>query len=207
MDVLRYNTDSTPCAPNDIFSVATYNVSRVLKSRTVPNGVCLVAIIIEKQHNACCAQLATSLPPCTESDRVARCAKIPLHCVLTLALRSLCCHPFRVRAFAGWPGTWALFSWGAGADSEPRKIKLITTAVGEPRDATDAGGNEAPASDRRVVLHDGALKLVCADGSVLRVLELQPLNKNVMGAKAFANGLRGEEITWVELEPAETMAA
>ena len=112
-----------------------------------------------------------------------------------------------MRAFAGWPGTWALFPWGEGADSEPRKIKLITTAVGEPRDATDAGSNEARAGDRRVVLHEGALELVCADGSVLRVLELQALHKNVMGAKAFANGLRGEEITWVELEPAEAIAA
>lgn len=78
--------------------------------------------------------------------------------------------------------------------------------MGESRDATDSG-NKAPVGDRRVVLQDGALELVCADGSVLRVLELQPLNKNVMGAKAFANGLRGEEITWVELEPAEAIAA
>lgn len=132
---------------------------------------------------------------------------LSLRSLLTLALRSLYPHPFRVRAFAGWPGTWALFSWGEGADSEPRKIKLITTAVGEPRDGTDAGSNEAPAGDRRVVLHDGALELVCADGSVLRVLELQPLNKKAMGAKAFANGLRGEEITWVELEPVEAAAA
>lgn len=110
----------------------------------------------------------------------------------------------RVRAFAGWPGTWALFSWGEGPDADARKVKLITTAVGEPRTAETRDGR---LGRRRVFLRDGALELICTDGSVLRVLELQPLNKNVMGAKAFINGLRGEEVTWVELEPLEVVAA
>eukprot|EP00752_Nemacystus_decipiens_P012677 g11230.t1 len=109
----------------------------------------------------------------------------------------------KVRAFAGWPGTWAMFSWGKGGseDSEPRKVKLITTAVGDASEAREGG--QTPASKRKVVLRGNALELTCADGSVLKVLELQPLNKNVMSAKAFANGLQGEELSWVELEPVE----
>lgn len=96
-----------------------------------------------------------------------------------------------------------MFSWGkgtdGGADPEARKVKLITTAVGD----TSRGAGETTAGERRVVLRGDALELTCADGSVLRVLELQPLNKKVMNAKAFANGLRGEELSWVELEPVE----
>lgn len=99
-----------------------------------------------------------------------------------------------------------MFSWGneGGADSEPRKVKLITTAVGDASIGSPNGATEAektPAGGRQVVLKGEALELTCVDGSVLRVLELQPLNKKVMSAKAFANGLRGEEISWVELEP------
>lgn len=112
----------------------------------------------------------------------------------------------RVRAFAGWPGTWALFSWGKGEGSQERKVKLITTAVGESTSDSGATGEEAPVGERQVVLRGGALELTCFDGSVLRVLELQPLNKNVMGAKAFANGLRGEEMSWVEMAPVEVAA-
>lgn len=105
-----------------------------------------------------------------------------------------------------------MFSWGkdGGEASEPRKMKLITTAVGDASSIDDASGateegeTPSPASGRQVVvLRGNALELTCADGSVLKVLELQPLNKNVMSAKAFANGLRGEELSWVELEPLE----
>lgn len=112
-----------------------------------------------------------------------------------------------MRAFAGWPGTWALFSWGKG---EQRKIKLTTTAVGQPPSEVVADGDKEGVSSersRRVVLRGDALELTCTDGSVLRVLELQPLNKKVMGAKAFANGLQGEEIRWVEHEATEAVAA
>lgn len=70
-------------------------------------------------------------------------------------------------------------------------------------DSEASGGGETAASERHVVLRGNALELTCADGSVLKVLELQPLNKKAMSAKAFANGLRGEELSWVELEPLE----
>lgn len=85
-----------------------------------------------------------------------------------------------------------MFSWGDGAKAVPRKVKLITTAIGEQKDSPRG---------QEVVLREDALELTCGDGSVVRVLELQPTNKNVMGARAFANGLRGAPIIWVELEP------
>lgn len=99
-----------------------------------------------------------------------------------------------------------MFSWGKeGTDSEARKVKLITTAVADPAAAghdADGGTIEEPSvAERQVVMKGDALELTCSDGSVLRVLELQPLNKKVMSAKAFANGLRGDEMRWVELEP------
>lgn len=98
-----------------------------------------------------------------------------------------------------------MFSWGKeGSEaSEPRKVKLITTAVGVASGATEGGEKQEAACARQVVLRGNALELTCADGSVLKVLELQPLNKNVMSAKAFANGLRGEDLSWVELESLE----
>lgn len=100
-----------------------------------------------------------------------------------------------------------MFSWGKeAADSEARKVKLITTAVADV--AVDDDVDQAPSpSEQEVVLRGDALELTCADGSVLRVLELQPLNKNVMSAKAFANGLRGDPMRWVELEPLDKPVA
>ena len=41
-----------------------------------------------------------------------------------------------------------------------------------------------------------ALRIVCKDGSVLDLLEVQPPGKKVMDSKAFANGLRGRAFTW-----------
>lgn len=96
-----------------------------------------------------------------------------------------------------------MFSWGQeAADSEARKVKLITTAVAGGALEDDVEQAPSP-GEQQVVLRGDALELTCADGSVLRVLELQPLNKNVMSAKAFANGLRGDPMRWVELEPLE----
>ncbi|CAM9285194.1 unnamed protein product [Discosporangium mesarthrocarpum] len=100
----------------------------------------------------------------------------------------------KVRAFAGWPGTWALLSSGEGKDAEPNKVKLVTTEIG--KENPDGGD-----SSKNIVLRNGALEIQCGDGSVLRVLELQPPGRKVMDAKSFVNGLRGAQLTWVELEP------
>lgn len=84
-----------------------------------------------------------------------------------------------------------MFTWGDGSNTEARKVKLITTEIGDPTD---------PPEGQEVVLRGDALELTCEDGSVLRILELQVTNKKAMGARAFVNGLRGAPISWVELE-------
>ena len=97
------------------------------------------------------------------------------------------CHN-RVRGFRMWPGTFIYMTIG---DEEPTKVKIARTRVtGESMDLTNVveiGTNK----------NDG-LKLVCHDGTVLEVLELQPVTKKVMDAKSFVNGLRGRQVKWVE---------
>ena len=42
------------------------------------------------------------------------------------------------------------------------------------------------------------LHLVCGDGSVLELLQIQPVTRKAMDAKSFVNGLRGERLRWVK---------
>ena len=88
-----------------------------------------------------------------------------------------------------WPGTFVYLTIG---DDEPTKVKIARTRVTEgetksPTNLIEIGNNKK----------DG-LKLVCYDGTVLEVMELQPVTKKVMDAKSFVNGLRGREVKWVE---------
>ena len=98
------------------------------------------------------------------------------------------CHN-KVRGFSMWPGTFVYLTIG---DDEPTKVKIARTRVTEgetksPTNLIEIGNNKK----------DG-LKLVCYDGTVLEVMELQPVTKKVMDAKSFVNGLRGREVKWVE---------
>lgn len=83
------------------------------------------------------------------------------------------CHN-RVRGFRMWPGTFIYMTIG---DEEPTKVKIARTRVtGETMDSTNVieiGTNK----------NDG-LKLVCHDGTVLEVLELQPVTKKVIDRKS-----------------------
>ncbi|CAM9187874.1 unnamed protein product [Choristocarpus tenellus] len=104
----------------------------------------------------------------------------------------------KVRAFAGWPGTWGMFSWGEGEEEETKKVKLITTMVGDEK---KQGGESMHREGGDIHMCDGALELICGDGSVLRLTELQPPGKKVMDAKSFVNGLRGAQMRWLPLDP------
>jgi len=119
---------------------------------------------------------------------------------------------YKVRGFASWPGTWSSFqviddnapssasaSTSSGsALSESQRIKIITSILLEPL------ADSVPASerDRRMSLvklpnsKKEALRVVCGDGSVLGIVELQPPSKNAMDAKSFMNGLRGAKLIW-----------
>ena len=133
----------------------------------------------------------------------------------------------KVRAFAGWPGTWTMISIG-GAAAE--RVKIITTVVlpsGTPAGEEEGGAGAGLPDNRRVmslikvrrrdVLDEQdegdeeskieVLRVVCGDGSLLGVLELQPPGKKVMAAKAFVNGLRGATLLWDSPPPAEQPGA
>ena len=91
----------------------------------------------------------------------------------------------QVRAFEGWPGTRGAFR--VGADGESVLLKVLR-ARAEPPAPEDA------ASPATVRLAAGALRVVCDDGSVLAVTELQPPGGRAMAAAAYAAGLRGRPL-------------
>lgn len=100
---------------------------------------------------------------------------------------ALTCHN-RMRGFSMWPGTFLYVQVG---DNEPVKVKIAATRVlpetAEPTSVMELGEKKG----------DG-LRLVCGDGSVLEILKLQPVTRNVMDAKSFINGARGRTVRWVK---------
>ncbi|KAL7543653.1 hypothetical protein ACHAXR_012957 [Thalassiosira sp. AJA248-18] len=103
------------------------------------------------------------------------------------------CHNL-VRGFSMWPGAFLYFQIGDDDDdeakNEPVKVKVIESRVlketMEPTDVIEIGPNKG----------DG-LRLVCADGSVLEMLKVQPATRKVMDAKSFVNGLQGQTVRWL----------
>lgn len=93
-----------------------------------------------------------------------------------------------VRAFAGWPGTRASFlSFSEDSNTaEEIVVKIITTRWQPP-----LGDDNLK---KVVEFQNDSLHVRCEDGSVLEVVELQPISKKAMGAKAFWNGLRGRKL-------------
>ena len=111
---------------------------------------------------------------------------------------AMVCHN-KVRGFSMWPGTFMYFRIGDDDDSELVKVKIVTTRV-----LTDDDDNDTKASTTitdEIQLgsekNDG-LRVVCGDGSILELLEVQPVTRKVMDAKSFCNGLRGEKIRWAQ---------
>jgi methionyl-tRNA formyltransferase len=100
---------------------------------------------------------------------------------------ALTCHN-RIRGFSMWPGTFLYLQIG---DDEPSKIKIAATRVlpetAEPTSMLELGETKG----------DG-LRLVCGDGSVLEILQLQPVTRKLMDAKSFMNGVQGKTVQWVK---------
>lgn len=94
----------------------------------------------------------------------------------------------KCRAQNEWPGIHSLFF--VGESTEPVRIKIITTAV--IQSSTDELGLEGR-EWLTVIRYQNkeVLQVKCGDGSMLALLELQPVGKKVMDAKAFINGFRG----------------
>lgn len=87
-----------------------------------------------------------------------------------------------------WPGTFLYLKIG---DDEPSKVKVAATRVlpetAEPTSVLELGERKG----------DG-LRLVCVDGSILEILQLQPVTRKVMDAKSFMNGVQGKTVQWVK---------
>lgn len=90
----------------------------------------------------------------------------------------------KVRAFAGWPGTWGDFELPSG---ETMRLKIGSTRVLRPEGGMCFGVHE--------VKYDAdydCLSITCDDGSKLGILEVQAPGKKAVNAKSFWNGLRGK---------------
>jgi methionyl-tRNA formyltransferase len=88
----------------------------------------------------------------------------------------------RTRAFFGWPGTRLMLVNA----SENIEVKVISTSVLP----------QIKAERRDLFLSEGGLELVCSDGSVLQILELQAPGKRAMTARDFWNGLKVKSLRW-----------
>jgi methionyl-tRNA formyltransferase len=115
----------------------------------------------------------------------------------------------QVRAFSGWPGTFATFVVQHGINSssssdddkqvpqqqqqQPHQmqVKVLRSRVADTDAALLAG---APAGQAVFADAGNRLLLPCAGGTVLEVLMLQPPTKKAMAPKAFYNGLGGKQL-------------
>lgn len=107
----------------------------------------------------------------------------------------------KLRGFAIWPGVWSYFN--IGEVEGPQRIKITNTVVIEETpnsrdiDTLVSVGKYYPTEgDEKKKKAKDILEVVCGDGSVLGILELQPPGKKPMDAKSFLNGLRGQCVKW-----------
>lgn len=123
-------------------------------------------------------------------DAVSRAKKItPEEGLLDFTQTALVLHN-KVRAFAGWPGTRAQFV----VDDLHMEVKVLTTRMGAKEPDPDAPDAPDASGGGLSFAHD-ALRVVCGNGGVLEILELQMPGKRAMAAKDFWNGLRNRKVT------------
>jgi len=82
----------------------------------------------------------------------------------------------RVRGFHPWPGAFAVF--------EGRTLKMLRVRAEDAQDS-----NPHPPGTVLAIGENGVV-VACADGSRLRLLEVQPESRKAMSAAAFAQGTR-----------------
>jgi methionyl-tRNA formyltransferase len=98
----------------------------------------------------------------------------------------------RLRGFSMWPGAFLHLQVGDHT-SEPVKYKILETRVVSER-VSEVTDEVTPGPTKK----DG-LRLVCADGSILEILRLQPATKKPVDALSFVNGLQGRSVRWVKV--------
>ena len=118
----------------------------------------------------------------------------------------------QVRAFVGWPGTRHVFllqartaEGPASAGAQELELKVLRTRVAEPGDTSMCPAvwegllpcevAISPLKDRLLVRCGSAGRSGDAH-SVLEILELQPIARKAMEARAFINGLNDRRIFW-----------
>ena len=100
------------------------------------------------------------------------------------------CHN-KARGFSMWPGTFMYFLIGDNESDEPVKVKVAETRVLEMEEPLSDTVELGPKKG------DG-LRVICYDGSILELLQVQPATRKVMDAKSFVNGLQGQSLKWVK---------
>jgi methionyl-tRNA formyltransferase len=96
----------------------------------------------------------------------------------------------RIRAFNPWPGAVARFR---GKVCKILKARVYTAASHEP--SISIGGPGA------IVVSKRLMAVVCGDGELLEILQIQPENRKPVTGVEFANGARitpGENFESVE---------
>lgn len=109
------------------------------------------------------------------------------------------CHN-KIRGFSMWPGTFIYVRIGDNEEAEPIKLKILQSRVFEESGADPTDEVVFVTADQVVfVKADNALRVVCADGSILELLMVQPATKKAMDARSFANGrMRNQTVRWVK---------
>jgi methionyl-tRNA formyltransferase len=89
----------------------------------------------------------------------------------------------KVRAFSGWPGCRLLVRQG----DETLEMKVITATVSQ----------QLKAKTQEIFFISPHLAVVCGDGSVLLIRELQVPGKRILSAHDYWNGLRIKSLNWI----------
>jgi methionyl-tRNA formyltransferase len=90
----------------------------------------------------------------------------------------------RIRGFDPWPGVWLMRG--------SRRLRLVRASIAQLHDAAAEPG-------RLIALPDGGIALRCANGTALRLLEIQPDGR---GPLDVADAINGRQLALGErLEP------
>lgn len=89
----------------------------------------------------------------------------------------------KIRAFSGWPGCRLLVKQG----EETLEMKIITATISQ----------QLAAKTQDIFFISPHLAVVCRDGSVLLIQELQVPGKRILSAQDYWNGLRIKSLNWI----------
>lgn len=104
------------------------------------------------------------------------------------------CHN-RLRGFSMWPQAFLYLQVGNG-EREPIKVKVTETRVVAPDEMASEPTEPTDIVQLGPTKQSG-LHVVCFDGSILELVEVQPATRKAFRARDFQNGYPGETIRWV----------